>query len=101
MIHRQFPALAAHILAPAEGAPGFNRHPLLAIMRQYLSPVLGALLIEQIPGRHTDDAHVFTVLRQFLRCIQREADFGTCSDENQVGLALTALPQRVGALLEI
>ena len=55
-------------------------------------------MLENIPGRHGDDARVDALLRQFLVSIDRKRHFASRRDDDGIGRRRVAAGKHIGAL---
>ena len=85
----------ARVALPAEAStPASTATPRLDGGRQHGLLVVVVLLLEELPARHRDDAHVGL---ERLGRLERQVHLAAGRDHDRLGLALAALPQRVGA----
>ena len=68
--------------------------------RQDLFPVLLRLQVEELPGRHADDAHLLALGRELLVGADAELHLAAAPDQDQLGLSVIGVGEHVGAALE-
>src|SRR5580698_1487634 len=89
---------AASIAVPAKYRRLLHRNPCLHARRKHRVLILVGLLLEQLPGRHTDDARFYPFLSKFFVSIHAKRNLAAGADQNHVGFSFRRVGQHISTV---
>src|SRR5206468_5947979 len=96
--HADYLAMRTNVLRPAKCRSLLYRDSCLYFLREYLLFIFLALLFEDGPGRHADDARLHSFRFQLLISSDAELDLAAAGHQYYLRLAIGRIGQNVSAL---